>query len=255
MKIRTALTGRRYGIFGVILVAVLLGMLASQYAYAFRLIHIPYSDFKPIASNVYVSPSLHTDTHATLLNEIAAAKSKITDTFGEPEAHAIIIFTDNLQESEKLGTNAYGSMHTLFLSGLFVVIGPAGRNHNVIAHELVHAEIADRLGFITYTFRFPAWLNEGVATLIDNRIPLKRDALDQIGFEYIQSLSSLSQFHDIPEARLADHYQAAKFIASEIMQHHGSENFYTMLRRYKAGEPLDTVFSQNDLITPSNSSK
>lgn len=50
-----------------------------------------------------------------------------------------------------------------------IVIAPHGQNIDVMAHEWAHAEIAERLGFITRNLALPTWFDEGLAMQVDDR--------------------------------------------------------------------------------------
>ena len=50
-----------------------------------------------------------------------------------------------------------------------VVLDLAHFSIDVTAHELVHAELAQRLGFWTRTVKLPVWFDEGIAVQLDRR--------------------------------------------------------------------------------------
>ena len=49
------------------------------------------------------------------------------------------------------------------------VFGPAGQTVDVLAHELAHAELLQRVGYFTMEFCVPAWFDEGLAVQFDER--------------------------------------------------------------------------------------
>jgi hypothetical protein len=57
--------------------------------------------------------------------------------------------------------------------GTYVVISPQGLNVDVISHEMCHAELTHRLGWLTMSRKIPQWFNEGIALMVDYRYPDK----------------------------------------------------------------------------------
>ena len=68
---------------------------------------------------------------------------------------------------------------TAFAVGLpsIVTLGPQGMNVDVAAHELVHAELAARMGVAKRTWVVPVWFDEGLAMQVDHRAAYSRAAL------------------------------------------------------------------------------
>ena len=91
---------------------------------------------------------------------------------------------------------------TRFAPGLpsVVLIGPKGMNEDVIAHELVHAELASRLGVIKRQLKVPIWVDEGLAMQVDHRLDYNAEALaayharDDLSFPDLDTLATTKFF-------------------------------------------------------------
>jgi len=222
-------------------------VIALEYHfYVIRILLTPHTGYEYIGENIYVSSTIPQKQHQKILEDFQQARKKINHTFGPPLSRPCFIITDTKLESEQLGANLYGTTHVFPVSRAYIIIGPKGRNPDVLAHEWVHAEIEHRLGFFCYTFQFPAWLNEGIACLVDDRIPVDPAALNQIGRNYALSLFSLKEFADVSPAKLAMHYRASKFLALELAQLHGTHSIFPLLDNFKQDGSMEPFLAASE---------
>lgn len=117
-----------------------------------------------------------------------------------------------------LSYNQYGSMSAL-PGKTCVFIGPDGNKVDVIAHELVHADIANHLGYIKYR-SFPSWLNEGIAMQVDSRERYKFDAINNADPNYIKAITG-GEFYKDGTPQVVSNYSAAKYVVSEWIKENG----------------------------------
>lgn len=61
----------------------------------------------------------------------------------------------------------------------YIVLNADGLNTDVVAHELCHAELFERLGWWTTTRQIPQWFNEGLALMVDYRFVASTDSLQR----------------------------------------------------------------------------
>ncbi|MGC1440713.1 MAG: hypothetical protein WA888_08900, partial [Burkholderiaceae bacterium] len=103
------------------------------------------------AACVFATNDEFSDQQIALL---ADARTRITETFGAPVSTPQVFFFNSSDSLWQLRQNSYGS--TTFLGyKTCVSIGPKGQNVDVVAHELMHAEIEHRVGFWTRTMKLP----------------------------------------------------------------------------------------------------
>ena len=121
-------------------------------------------DYVQIDDGVYAAPDLPLDERRRALAALRAARGRIADTFGPPVARPTTIIAADDREAACLGL-ADGVPGTAFISPLRteVVLNLAHFSVDVTAHELVHAEVAQRLGFWTRAVKLPVWFDEGAA--------------------------------------------------------------------------------------------
>lgn len=89
-----------------------------------------------------------------------------------PVARPTTIIAADDREAARLGL-ADDVPGTAFISPLRteVVLNLAHFSIDVTAHELVHAEVARRLGFRTRAVKLPVWFDEGVAEVLERHPP------------------------------------------------------------------------------------
>jgi hypothetical protein len=123
-----------------------------------------------------------------------------------------------------------------------VMIGPQGTNLNVVTHELMHAELSERVGMWRRLTMIPAWFDEGVAMQMDFRseYDLKRP---NNNLASVKTLRSISQFNAGHDQQITQHYAFAKAIVAKWLTKIGFSNLYPSLERIRAGEKLEVVFS------------
>lgn len=139
--------------------------------------------------------------------------------------------------------NSFGS--TDFLPGrTCIVLGPDGRNVDVFAHELVHAEIADRLGFWTRWRQLPVWFDEGAAMQVDYRSAFNpRGSVSDADRRKIRKRISSASFFAVSPDQLTVHYATAKQVVAEWLSQTGKRAFDGRLSAMQQGEPFDKVWA------------
>lgn len=91
---------------------------------------------------------------------------------------------------------AYGQTRFAPLLPAVILLGPAGQNVDVIAHEWVHAELANRVGVLVRSWRLPTWFDEGLAMQVDQRPAYRWPAPAGVGIARPQlaQLTNAGQF-------------------------------------------------------------
>ncbi|ULO09529.1 hypothetical protein H1230_12575 [Paenibacillus sp. 19GGS1-52] len=100
-----------------------------------------------------------------ILEDIKVSTEAIANVFGGKSASPFLIFVQSDQGQQNYAENPTGQTY-YYSWGNYIVYGPKGRNTAVISHELVHAELRERL---LNKDRVPAWFDEGLATMVDGR--------------------------------------------------------------------------------------
>lgn len=171
---------------------------------------------------------------------ISESRVRIKNTFGAPGAKPIVVFFNDANAFWPLRLNEYGS--TQFIgSKVCVLIGPKGQNIDVVAHELMHAEIAAQVGYWNRLTRLPVWFDEGLAMQVDFRPQyVLRDGAG-VSTRYVKKLRSISEFFVPGNIFLTKNYASAKAEVALWVAAVGNKSVYSQLERVRVGEPFDVV--------------
>lgn len=198
-------------------------------------------DFNEIGENIYADKLLNETEQNDLLHNLTEAKSRILAHYGDVVAKPKIIFISSQERAEKYGLiSKEPGMSRTFPWQHYIVISPEGNNVDVIAHELVHAEIAKRLGYINYIFSLPVWFNEGAAMQVDYR-KKKIWAYIQEGRE-LPAVSSFKSWRDFSTGDRALHYAAAKVEITSWLTSDTNRGLYNFLDEIENGEGFDKIY-------------
>ena len=217
-----------------VFIALLVLMLITQ-RHAIACEAVTFSDYYQIVPNLFVSNSFKHTNHAS--DYLAEARKRVDSTFGKMRASPKIVLVNSPQEAAKFGANTTATAHATPL-GTCIVLGPKGQNIDVAAHELVHAELVERVGWFTYLVEIPVWFNEGVALIVDHRKPflIENIALPPEAVEHVRTLHSGDDFFG--DDNTYQHYLASRL----AVQHVDPAMLYKNLEKIKNGERFENVF-------------
>jgi hypothetical protein len=133
-----------------------------------------WADFDKHASGVYISKGTSTSELNSLLTLLSESRERLSSFWGDRQSKPTIIFCHTDELYRKYGSIS-GSPANYFGTplGTYVVISPQGLNTDVISHEMCHAELTHRVGWLTMSREVPQWFNEGIALMVDYRYPDK----------------------------------------------------------------------------------
>ena len=124
------------------------------------------------------------------------------------------------------------------------MIGPKGRSIDIIAHELMHAELHHRVGSLEYFLKVPTWFDEGVAMQVDfrPRYALREDKTAEAN--RVRELTTSSKFFVSDDEELTRNYSFAKHEVSKWLSVVGSDTLYSRLTRIKSGETFSEILAR-----------
>jgi hypothetical protein len=178
-----------------------------------------------------------------LLQITSDARNRIENVFGRPESAPMIVFLDNSSRIGPFKLNTYGS--TQFVgSRTCVMVGPQGRNIDVVAHELMHAELSQRVGHLNYLLEVPTWFDEGVAMQVDyrSRYSPTPEVAQRSG--QVLTLTTGSSFFVADDDALTFNYASAKHEVAIWLSQVGTSSLYRQLARMKAGESFSEIYTR-----------
>jgi hypothetical protein len=131
-----------------------------------------WGDFNKHESEVYISKGASAKEINLLFNLLSASDQRLAGFWGDRQSKPAVIFCHTDELYKKYGSPS-GSPANYFGTplGTYVVISPQGLNVDVISHEMCHAELTHRVGWLTMTREIPQWFNEGIALMVDYRYP------------------------------------------------------------------------------------
>lgn len=178
------------------------------------------------------------------LSDRQQAITRIAATFGAPRARPVIVHVSRPDALWPFTFNSFGS--TSFVPGrACIVIGPDGRGVDVLAHELVHAEVFDRVGWWRRLTAVPTWFDEGSGMQVDYRaafdLPKAQSAATTAA---IQSSDTTKKFFGVPPQQLMQHYSHSKVQVAAWLNRVGQKTFYDRLAALHYGKPFEQVWNE-----------
>jgi hypothetical protein len=202
-----------------------------------------------ISDDVYADPGMAVADRRRALEDLQSARDRIATLYGAPRAKPVTILAASDGEAARLGLRD-GVPGSAFITPVDtrLVLNMAHFSVDVMAHELTHAELADRLGFWTRMTRLPVWFDEGVALQLDWRHGYLVDcaAVGAQRIRKVQTLDRAGQFWDGDQGRIVANYRAAKCAAAQVLERHPAHSLYDSLARLHDGESFADVFPSGD---------
>ena len=196
--------------------------------------------FAPLDDGTLVERQSAVQDRADISGLLAAARERIATTFGSLRATPLVAFVHSADAFWPLQLNANAST-TFVGSRACIIVGPKGRSVDVLAHELMHAELAERVGYWRRMMEIPTWFDEGIAMQVDFRqrydLPAWRTA--QTGD--VRKLATASLFYQGDDVERAQHYAAAKYEVARWLSAAGAPSLYLRLESIRNGEAFDAV--------------
>lgn len=223
---------------------VLVAVFFQRHALACEL--LPVLDYQNVEDEIYAAPGRSMDQVETLRELLASASDRISSVYGTPTSRPRMLIARDSQMAARWGANETASMHRMPWRSC-IVIGPEGRNVDVIAHEWLHAEIQDRVGFWRFLREIPVWFDEGAALTLDYRAPFLPENID-LSDAQILAGKELGTARKFFSGNIRQNYQAAR-LAVDPMIH--ADRFYDDLDRVSRGESFEDVFLTVNRSIPS----
>lgn len=167
------------------------------------------------------------NTDSILFSEyVAGGRTRIENKLWATKSFPKILFLDGEKVFGLFDYNKYGSSIALPYKTC-LLIGPEGTNVDIVSHELVHADIAEMLGYWN-NLHFPAWLNEGVAMQVDTRKRYDSHVLSGIDPRYVTSKNG-NEFYTGDVNDVVRNYAAAKYLVREWIEVNGVDRLLSKL--------------------------
>src|SRR5690606_12175046 len=208
---------------------LLAGLASRRHALACDL--LPSGGYRQLQPGVFAGSEVDQAQAARFQALVAAASGRIEGRYGTPASRPRLVLAGSIQAARRLGANDTASMHRSPW-GSCIVIGPQGRNVDVIAHEWLHAEIQHRVGFWRTLRHIPVWFDEGAALTVDHRAPFLPSNIRRTGAE-VRAVRQLATGREFFAGDTHAHYQAARLAVEPLIW---PGRFYADLDRIASGE-------------------
>lgn len=126
----------------------------------------------PLGEGVFVDSATPEPTRRDIMKSMSVANDSVRDFFGTVSHRRVILVCGDEECETRLKSRLEGTARvrafTYDLGGYPVLrISPRGLQPSIIAQELSHVELHERIGFLNHMRGlFPAWFDEGLAVLI-----------------------------------------------------------------------------------------
>lgn len=226
----------------IALLAGLVGVGSVSFALAFpapmACLAINAYGFEPDSERFLVPGDSNRAEKLKYKNLVQQARERITIAFGQPEADPIVVFFNSPRAFWPLHLNLHGQAPTIGARAC-LIIGPNGQNIDVVAHELMHAEMRHRVGSWTMFRKVPAWFDEGVAMQMDYRERYAMSHEQLSNTTYVREFKSYGDFFNGQNS-----YAAAKREVRNWLTEVGVGTLYGRLDRMKNGAPFSAIVEQ-----------
>ena len=206
------------------------------------------ASFEKISDNVYVNRN-YAGSRDEIIYLIDEAKLRAADFYGSltcPD-HTVIIICDDEKLLAKLGGDHDTHHITLFpVKRSYVSVSTEYLTVDVLAHELTHAELYERLSGKAFR-RVPTWFNEGIALQNDYREQYGPEAWAEQtdnGKNIVahEDMDTAAEFYSGTKEDRRFRYLNAKHDVAEWLEKHGLQGFMALLDRLNGGEDFSAAY-------------
>lgn len=117
-------------------------------------------------TSIYVDPALSQMRRKHVLRTYLDAGVRLQMLWTKLQATPVLIVQGDQKAKSTHAATTYFSGF-----GTYIVLDTTEINTDVLAHELAHAELVQRLGWQRRNDEIPTWFDEGLAMLVDERFP------------------------------------------------------------------------------------
>lgn len=208
-----------------------------------RSLFIGYSSFKKEGS-LYYNSNTPAQNVALVQSLIKQASDRNQRFWGTLQAQPQIIYCLRGDDFKWYGSPYSVPAITHNKLGCRIVIGEEGTDIDIISHEMMHAELYTRIGFVKSNFSIPTWFDEGLAMQSDYRNYYSEDTLKALSNNYTQlpslkTLETPTQFHTGNRSIIMLHYMTASHY---VRQWYTREKLEKLIRDLKEGKDFETAF-------------
>jgi hypothetical protein len=219
--------------FPLLVLAIIL-WAGYHYSYVLRLIALPYSDLRELNTGMYVDPDLGEQRVRQLLDTWRYARDRIQRRFGEFAPNPVLVVTMHQPTAARYGLIGSPGIAYALPWQHYIVVRWKEDFVDLLAHELMHAQVRRLVGYPSYLFDMPTWLDEGIAMQVDDRARYGVDlaSFAQNEIERVTSLDTAEQFWGGGDEQTVSNYRAAKAAVAIWLRDHPDANLRDLIAAY-----------------------
>ncbi len=202
-----------------ILALLALVFFGSRYSHLFYLAGLPWTDMRSLDDRIYVDPELGYQRSRQLLDAWRMAKSRISQRFGLSAANPVLVVTMHADRAERFGLAGDSGIAFALPWQHYIVVRWQDGFVDLLAHELMHAQVRDITGYWRYLLQVPTWLDEGIAMQVDDREVYRVNPQTVAPGEIarVRRLTRARQFWSNDAAQNLRNYRAAKAAVARLL--------------------------------------
>jgi hypothetical protein len=180
---------------------------------------VGFSGLPRVDDDVYVDPAMTEAERQSVRGMQAQARARVTAMFGSIQSRPVVIAIVTPELVARYGSSTKGTALTyLTWWRSYIVLGPNGRNVDVLAHEMTHVELRERVrgGLFNLDAVVPMWFNEGLAMQNDARPEYSHAVFDRMAARGVvppalADLATVESFRSGGADRVRMAYMVSKF--------------------------------------------
>ncbi|NIU10728.1 MAG: hypothetical protein GWN81_18160 [Phycisphaerae bacterium] len=231
----------------VTLLASLLFVGATfAYSHVLWLASIEDSSFIKLSGNIFIDPALEEAERQKAISAINEGKARISKAFGLYTATPVVVITGTAKNAKKYGLGGFPAKAFAAPWNQYVVVNYQIENIDLIAHELMHAQLREVVGYWIYLTEIPTWFDEGVAMQVDHRERYEVDfpSFPQDKIERVRKLTRPSRFWTDSKEEDINNYLAAKAAVHQVLAENTGQSLFSMLSKVRIGHDFNEVFGE-----------
>ena len=208
-----------------------------------KCILIDYSNFKK-DGRLYFNANTSVHKIDSLQTIIKNAALRVDSFWGQKKGNPKFIYCGNDQDFKNYGNPRLDPATTQYKLGPYIVISKKGVDMDIIAHEISHAELYERLEFFKMMFIIPRWFDEGLAMQNDYRDYYSEDTLKAKSDNYrnlpdIKQFNKGGNFYEGTREQVMLNYMTAKHVVKKWYTRQKLDKLITDLN---AGKSFEEAF-------------
>lgn len=203
----------------------------------------------------HAGPGLWTDyppRDAAVRNDLEQARARVAEFWGRDITPAITIVCHSKLCADVFALGVLGKTY----GSVLVLLGPGGVNPTIMAHELSHVALHERLGLSDlWQLRYPIWFDEGLASHLseDTRLAPPDNLQEALWITQAQTFRSWGRM--VNADTWHDAYSAAARLVAEIETQIGRDGLRDMVAAIENGSDFSTEMATRapsllDAFTP-----